>query len=35
MAGGKCGAGPSSIIATAALQLAVSRWMFEERGQDL
>lgn len=30
MAGGKCGAGPSSIIATAALQLAVSRWMFEE-----
>lgn len=34
MAGGKCGAAPSSIIATAALQLAVSRWMFEQGAQE-
>ena len=30
MAGGRCGAAPSSMVASAALQLAASRWMFKQ-----
>lgn len=34
MAGGRCGAGPSSMVASAALQLASSRWMFKKGATD-
>lgn len=29
LAGGECGTGPSSLVATASIQLAVSRWLYD------